>query len=305
MIYKEVFDLRGTEQQQQIVIEALEAIKFPFERIKFPKGTAIIGWANLNTAMMEKQFNDPNGPIFHIGDHPATDKDTESIEGFLEGRKYVFGVFYPSSGNIYIDSYLTNYPSYAKTTVSAEIAHGADEFLPMTEAQRNSIIDMMHRGTSGHVDCTWWEKVDYGAEYYNLVGESFMGLFTYAYSDMPFEGAFDFSHTPLPTMAQETRDILGIQRTDYVAPTPAPEAPVEPPAEDGTPPQPTPDSGDTGDDVPTPLPVEEFVRYGKSKVYHLPTHYKNKTNGIVVEDTEGLRICKICQKTIDKRATVV
>ncbi len=32
MIYKEVFDLQGTEQQQQIVIEALDAIKFPFER---------------------------------------------------------------------------------------------------------------------------------------------------------------------------------------------------------------------------------------------------------------------------------
>ncbi len=56
MIYKQVFDLRGTQQQQQIVKEALDAIKFPFERLKFPKGMAIIGWANLNGQKADGKF---------------------------------------------------------------------------------------------------------------------------------------------------------------------------------------------------------------------------------------------------------
>ncbi len=65
MIYKEVFDLQGTEQQQQIVKEALDAIKFPFERIQFPNGTAILGWANLNNQVLQGNV------LAHEGDHPS------------------------------------------------------------------------------------------------------------------------------------------------------------------------------------------------------------------------------------------
>jgi hypothetical protein len=394
MIYKEVFDLRGTELQQQIVIEALDAIKFPFEKVNFPRGRAIIGWANLNgqahstdnplavvadkSGDLDVQFvpvetvdGTLGGEVTeeargHTSDHPASDANTEPLMGEVGGRKYTLGVFYPSSGNIYIDNALVNYPEYAKTTVSAEVAHGVDEFLPMTDAQRQDIIKLVHdndpnpehRGTD-HVD-RWWELNDYSAEYYSLIGESFMIMFTYAYSDLDFEGATDFYHEGTTALGGDIRRIIGIERTDYVEPIPPmtepelpepelptppveeepivepelpvieepneePITPIEEPItpEEESPTEPTPDANvpvdtpepdvDNGDNgggtvpdtsvpsVPDSPSDTGYVRYGKSKVYHVPTHYEKKKNGVVVENTDGLRLCKICQKSIDRK----
>lgn len=225
MIYKEVFDLQGTEQQQQIVKEALDEIKFPFERIQFPNGTAILGWANLNSQGLQ------GNALMHEGDHPSKDTDSEPLDGELNGRKYIFGVFYPYSGNIYIDNALVSYPDSAKTTVSAEVAHSVDEFLPMTEAMRTEIMTLVHGGDTTEHGHTWWEKQDYSTEYFTLVGEAFMALFTYAYSDLPSEGASSFIHAGNVDMGDDIRKIIGIERTDSVEPVidPIPQPPIEEP----------------------------------------------------------------------------
>jgi hypothetical protein len=461
MIYKTVFNLTGTEKQQQIVKDALDAIKFPFERLKFRRGTATIGWANLNgqalnsglpqnaevpveeikatieeavplteehltaypedVKVVEEQLENPRPHRHHEEHHePETEAGHSSdptrfepLMGRLNGREYILGVFYPYSGDIYIDNLLVNYPSYAQTTVSAEVAHGVDEFLPMNSTHREQIMMLVNGGTVG--DLTWWEKVDYGSEYYNLVGETFMILFTYAYSDLGFEGAEDFTYHGDNTMGDEIRAILGINRTDEHIPAPDSNIPTtivieptkeeEPTVEEPVTPEPVvpeptveepivpevpapvieeppvddPDSAPSVEappvtepvvppvveepvvpetpvveepapveEVPTPTveeptpvpapveeppvveaPVEEvpqpevggaidnvpegtaiedipFVKHGRSKVYHLPSHYEKKT-GVEVTDRANLRLCKYCAKhiPIDIRAQLV
>lgn len=376
MLYKGIFNLTGTEQQQQIVKEALDSIYFPFDKLHPRFGTAEIGWANLNgqalqtglpnnqqvqveeakaavadatvltkddiTAYPEDVANVNHDVANSVVRHHDDDGDGEidpnkhePLMGRLEGRQYVLGVFYPYNGSIYLDNALVDYPHYAKTTVSAEIAHSVDEFIPLTDEQRDEIMKLVNGGDD--TGLTWWEKVDYNAEYYNLIGETFMILFTYAYSDLGFEGADEFTYHGDPTMGDEVRAIVGIDRTDEqpqlpidapttgttdvpaptepttgtVEPTPVP-TPSEPVPVEPTTPEPTPDteggspstpdtiSGDGSGGDSTDTPEQTFVKYGKSKIYHLPTHYKNKVNGATVTDFTGLRICKICQKRLDK-----
>jgi hypothetical protein len=307
MIYKDKFELKGTAVQIGIVLEALDAIKFPFERLTFPKnnGRAIIGWAKLNGQLLDVPMADlditfiPDEPTQisqlneaeaekirgHAGDHPATDDDTEPLTGEINGRKYTLGVFYPSTGNMYIDVALVNYPHLARTTVSAEVAHAVDEFMPMTYQHRHDIKLLLHNGSipAGH-NCRWWEDSDYSREYYDLVGEAFMALFTYAYSDLPFDGVESFSHTMSPDMGAGVRKVLDIHRTDYVAPAPAPEPVPAIPAPDTHP----------------------FMRFPPSKIYHKLTHYPTKTNGVLGTDTTGLTPCKTCfraKKAQKKKAT--
>ncbi len=197
MIYQNTWNLTGTEQQQQIVKEALDKIMFPWEKLKLPNAPVEIGWDNLNVTYEKRQHTESQAP--------------EPLLGMINGRKYTLGVFYPGIGSIFIDNDLVKYPAEAQTTVSAEIAHSADEFY-MNNSMRKSIMLLMH---SNEADShTWWEKVDYNTEYFSLIGEGFMQVFTFAYSDMPFSGAEAFEHRITKEQAPMVRKILGIERTD-------------------------------------------------------------------------------------------
>jgi hypothetical protein len=58
---------------------------------------------------------------------------------------------------------------------------------------------------------------------------------------------------------------------------------------------------DNSNNNPTPaIPQENYVRYGKSIVYHLPTHYKNKEGTVPVTSLDNLIMCKFCKKTLEK-----
>ncbi len=104
--------------------------------------------------------NLPKEVKLHEGNHPSGEYgEAEGLDGKLEGRKYVLGVFYPSNGYIYIDNLLVSYPSYAKTTVSAEIAHSVDEFLPMSDEMRNKIMTLIHGGDTTAHGHSWWENM--------------------------------------------------------------------------------------------------------------------------------------------------
>lgn len=267
MIYKDTFELRGTETQIAIVKAALDRIFFPWDKLTPPKGKFIIGWANLNGQALE-------GGKLHGGDHPAKDSDTEPIMGSINGKKYTLGVFYPSSGNIYIDNVLVDYVKYAETTVSAEIAHLVDFFLPLTSGMKQAIGELMHGGVDKDHGHSWWEKIDYGTEYFSLMGEGFMQAFTIAYSDVSFD-ASEFVHSIKPDQTDELRRIIGIERTDFVFVDPNPV--VEP--------EPAP----TGDDSETHYEV-----FPRSKVYHRIDHY-DKRDGKYTTDVTGLRPCKICK----------
>lgn len=261
--------LTGTAEQQSVVREAFAAIKFPFERLTLPSSPEI-GWRDLNSGMFRVHQTDVGPHLHETGDHHGEGDGPEPLMGrFGTQRNYILGVFYPGTARIYIDNALVNHPELAQSVVSAEIAHAVDEFLPLTDEQRDRIMLLLHGGE--HDDHSWWEKVDYGAEYPSLVGETFMILFTNAYSNIPFGNAEDFTHSGAGIAPEAIRDIIGIRRTDEpeIAPAPAPATPEA---------------------IPAP-----FVRYGRSKIYHRPDHYEKKTNGVPVTDPFGLRPCKICK----------
>ena len=66
MIYKNKFNLTGTDQQQAIVKEALDTIYFPWDRLKFPTEPVEIGWQDLNHGETLNMVADPKAR-FHQG----------------------------------------------------------------------------------------------------------------------------------------------------------------------------------------------------------------------------------------------
>lgn len=250
-----VWNLTGTEQQQQIVLEALKKIHFPFERLQLPRIPTEIGWMDLNDGMFNINGLDSNGEKFDTITGKL-DKPTEKHRahgGVDHIRNYIFGVMHPASGRMYIDNWLVNRPDLAMATVSAEIAHDVDYFLPLNDSQREEIMKLLHPNGEDHH--TWWERVDYGAEYYSLVGETFMILFTDAYSDIPFGDRSDFAHTGSPELAPAIRKIIGIERTD--------------------------------------AKTNIYWKTKGSKIYHAKHH--GKMNPHTITDISGLRPCKICK----------
>jgi hypothetical protein len=300
--------LTGTPSQKAIVEDAFSKIKFPFDKLGIT-WLPELGWRDLNSGFASQSEFDPGGHEAatvkargHQGHYtPDFEGPPEPLNGLIDGRRFTMGVFYPGSGKIFIDYRLERYPAMAQATLSAEIAHAVDEFLPLTDKQRDDMIEAWG-GKLG--DTTWWEKSDYSTEYWTLAGEMFMASFTDTYSDIPFGDVSSFKINPRNMSGDRLLKIMGIQRTDYVAPTPpppppppapviAPEAviiplPAAPPAPVADPPAP-----------PAPVPhTHSYVTYGKSKVAHKPTHYPKKTTGKTITGAHlptGLVACKQCK----------
>lgn len=283
--------LTGTDNQKMIVREAFARIHFPFGRLKLP-GTPELGWRDLNTnyyaALLQR-------PRHHGGAHDNLPPEAKDIpEPIFHGennRRWVMGVFYPYSARIYIDVRCEQRPELAWAVISAEIAHAVDEFLPLTDQQRHQFMLELHEG---HVDeHTWWERYDYGREYFELVGETFMILFTKAYSDIPFGSADSFVHTGHNMSASRIREIIGIPRTDVPAPSPEP-APAPP--SPAPVPEPTP-APSTPDEPPAePEPDLSGLKHfpGGKDIYHKLGHY-GLSRGVPLTTLEGFVPCKVCK----------
>lgn len=275
------WDLTGTDNQRRISREAFDKIKFPFERLILLPGRPELGWTDLNNSSMSMNSGETASTRRHEGKaHRDPKQDLpDPLMGEINGRHWVMGVIYPLSGRIYLDVRLENDPEMAATVVAAEIAHAVDFFLPMTDSMRNELLRLWNKpGT------TWWEKFDYGSEYFTLGGEAFMHEFVAAYTDLDFGNKTPFTHDA-GVEPEDVCRILGIARTDAVVEEPVP-VPVPP-----VPPVPLPsDNGHT----------HTYVRLGKSKVVHKPTHYDEtprKNMHVFEAETipEGLRSCKVCK----------
>lgn len=250
MIYKKIFDLIGTARQVEIIQQGMDKIKFPWEKLNPPEGVFKIGWADLNNGRFTQ----------YVRAHKGHGGEPQAINGMLNGREYIMGVFYPHNGDILVDNKLVNYPEVAQTTVSAEQAHLVDEYLPLTNAQRLALHKLMHPGgVIPEGEAFWFEKVDYSTEYFSLPGEFFMCLFTLAYSDMMFDPG-SFTHAIPKALIPDVRKIIGIERTDLV------------PA----------------------APKKQYRVFGTSKTYHTLEHYPKKT-GKIITDASGLYPCKSCK----------
>lgn len=283
------WNLTGTTSQVTLAQSALDDIKFPWDRLNI-SWRPEMGWRDLNSryaaepqrVSLDNQFR--HGQHLHDTGHEGA---PEPLNGELEGRRFTYAVFYPGSARIYIDHRLEQYPTLARASVSAEVAHAVDEFVPLTERQREEIIVLLG-GTPGEM--TWWERFNYGTEYWTLAGEHFMPLFTNAYSSIPFGNTSSFSHDPTKVNPDDLIRIMGIQRTDYVPPTPPPPPPPPEPViqpEEVIIPMPDPERHD-----------QEYRTFGKSRIVHRPSHYAKKTKfNIIMSDhiPDGYRACKVCK----------
>lgn len=194
-----LWSLEGTPAQQQIIRTALDRIRFPWDRLTRTIPRPLIGWDDLSRFAQA-------APRAH-GEH-SHEPTGDPVPIFIEGREAAAGVFYPGTGRIYLDHSMEADPLGAQSVVSAELAHLVDEFLPLSDAQRSSLIALVHpEGADGH---TWWEKVSYGAEYWTLVGETFMLMFTAAYTDFSFRWP-SFAHQVSADMVPRIREIVGVQ----------------------------------------------------------------------------------------------
>ncbi len=235
--------LRGTQNQKSILRPVFEPgsssfIAFPWQRINaLPHFPVPVSWADLNEgtfgtggeiALAQEysrvlQRKDEREPVHpHIYDERGNQGHAITRPGVWFGksnqRLMVAGVFW-TDGRIQIDERLENRPDDAREVLSAEIAHAVDYGLPLTDSQKAAIMLLLHPdGADSH---TWWERQDYEAEYYTLVGESFMAGFTLAYSQMtPWQDPF--THMFTAEIAEEIPSILGV-----------PPVGTEPPPESG------------------------------------------------------------------------
>lgn len=263
------WNLTGTENQKAIAREAFNRIHFPFQMLSQLPGTPELGWRDLNSGgylAMEDAHAHDHGRT-HEDPHDSDLDIAHPLVGWFNGRRWVMGIIYTLSGRIYLDVRLEGHPQLAMAVVAAEIAHAVDFFLPMTDHQRNELLRLWGKGG------TWWEVYDYGSEYFRLGGEAFMHEFVAAYTDLDFGSKDSFLHDT-GVEPEDVRRVLGIQRTDYVAPLPPPPEPEPEPAED-------------------PRMYKHFP--GGADIYHRATHYAGRTTAVPLETFEGFRPCKICK----------
>lgn len=213
------FELIGTPAQTAILMPvftagASEFIRFPWALMDdLPRYPVPISWEDLNDGTLAKVATDDTGstaapvhPHFHDskGFGHAISRPGATL-GEPEARNMIAGVFW-TDGRIKIDTRMEGRPDDAREVLSAELAHAVDYGLPITDAMKGQIVELLHPG--GADTHTWWERASYGDEYYTLVGEGFMAVFTHAYSSMePWQDPF--THKSTREVAARVPAILG------------------------------------------------------------------------------------------------
>jgi len=219
------FDLQGTDAQNTIIKQAVDRITFPWEKITAIRKPIPVGWRDLNGgssmrfASLGGDLHDETkipdhvhvvGPNGEEGHGVARFFDAKDGEG---ARWWTAGVFWWGGGSagIDIDVRCEAQPGIAREVFSAEAAHFADLGMPYTPTMKDQITRLLHPG--GLDDHTYWWPEDvglpYGGQpYFACMGETNMGLWTHAYSDMtPYTEPFP--HKSTRAMAPEVHRILG------------------------------------------------------------------------------------------------
>lgn len=137
-----VWNLKGTEQQNKIIEEALRKCDFPFEllltSLKTEGKSAInVEWQDLTSRS-----------ISHVALESAARGHGNSDHGHsahvLEGRERVLGLFYlPPHTRILLDIALTNNSTLAQEVFLSEAAHAVD-YHYMTNAMRSTYWNAIH-----------------------------------------------------------------------------------------------------------------------------------------------------------------
>lgn len=256
-----VWDLRGNEQQNAIIKDALNRCDFPFNllvpKLNAETGRSVIPveWDDLSRYAAQLESQKLAGGHFHIHENGDTAEP-------IERRERVLGLAW-YSGKVTIEQTLVSEPELAKEVFLSEGAHMVD-FFYMTNEHRIAIWNAVHPD-SQHIPAgtNIEDGLDLGhghgwfdiASYREWVGEEFMGLFVRAFSNVSL--SIWFAHQWDTNAIEQVRAAL----------------------------------------LPQPEPSPFFAKKG-SKVYH-DTH-KGLAKNIVFRTVEearsaGLRPCKTCK----------
>lgn len=204
-----VWELRGNENQNRIVQQALDRTRFPFDDLR-PGLQAAVGrsvipveWGDLS------RYNLIPDETEHLHVHMNGDTG-HPITRDIDGRHRVLGLAW-YSGRVTLDNSLEFDDELAMEVFLSEGAHMID-FFWMTPEHREAIWNALHADheDAEHVPDTG--EVDHGHSwfdvggYYSWVGEAWMGLFVRAYSDLPV--TIDFDHPPTDAAVAEARAAL-------------------------------------------------------------------------------------------------
>ena len=186
-----VFALAGTDEQQNLVRNAISRCDFDFQRIvpslsRIGRDRVPVDWADLSRyAASDGKGHDH----VHEGDTIA-----HPIERVIDGRRRVLGLFYlPPYTRIVLDVTLTSRPELAQEVFLAEAAHLVDYHFMTAEMRRRftnavhtqslppdaSVTDGAAFNLDGHT-CSWFDVGPYSM----WVGEAFMEGFIEATSDV-------------------------------------------------------------------------------------------------------------------------
>lgn len=177
-----IWDLQGNDQQNTLVIDALARCDFPWEQ-RLTKIPIPVRWEDLSRFRPE-----PEGVVElrHGHDH-GEEFDT------LEARHQVLGLAW-YSGEVWVDLTLAGRPMLAYEVFLSEAAHMFD-FFGMTDDERIAVWNAVHDpmfhlepGTEvtpdggvfhqAHSEHGWFDR----GQYFDFVGEAFMGLFVRAFA---------------------------------------------------------------------------------------------------------------------------
>ncbi len=193
-----IFTLQGTEQQQQIVRDAIDACSFPFDELAS-------SLAREGKSSIEVAWEDLSRYTQGAAAHEHAD-GAHTISRDIDGRARVLGLFYlPPHTRIVLDNALAAHPTLAAEVFLAEAAHAVDYHFMVERGLRQAVWNALHvdaedtaapipeSGDVGHGH-SWF---DGPGGYATWTGEAFMELFVRAYApSIPVTITLDHPVTP-------------------------------------------------------------------------------------------------------------
>lgn len=211
-----IWQLQGTEEQQELVRAALRRTTFPFDvmlsSLKAQTGRDYIPveWVDLSRYGQKLEEAAKSGSHLHV--HEGEDTG-DPIMREVEGRQRVLGLAW-YSGKVTLDLGLETDPEVAAEVFLSEGAHMMD-FFWMEDRYRIMIWNALHPDEQDlDINTPVTDGIDLGHghgwfdvdSYRSWVGEAWMGLFVRAYSDFPVTIGFD--HPPTKEAIREVRHTL-------------------------------------------------------------------------------------------------
>lgn len=202
------FDLRAlTPEHRAVVQSGLNVLEARMYRVRKATGRRIpVTVSDLSRWTGAAAAGDHHSHDHSHGAHALGDPDK---------RLAALGLYWlPTrafpAGRIELHSAIMGNHDLAREVLIAEAAHAYD-LTVMTDEQRRAIFVLVHNGDpSDHAGHGWWEEKG-NADYWTLMGETFMGLFMRAYAPTlprPLEARQPWTHRVTDGHAAAARLIL-------------------------------------------------------------------------------------------------